>query len=308
MIILEAGPIYAEKIQRSEHSIALLALGDTVLCLSTQRINRPGRPGEYASWYEIKVPEEPERTGWIPAYMSTLPGDPRVAEALRKTNLPEPPVLQVRQTPQPIAGGFDDARKVVASTYRRHFGAEVEKQMELLVLAVDYNHAGIRKMAGKLNARHEGSRTLAQLIEIYEYSLERWQLMPDPTGEISYTSASESVRADFKGDRDDLVLLTAALLSAVSFEVMITTGFDEAGPITYCEVYLGDKAIADDVTEYLKVYTGQEKIAGIQSRNDGFWLLIDGRPKPFIRKPRLGKTMVRFNLYESSFEVLPTAP
>lgn len=105
--------------------------------------------------------------------------------------------------------------------------------------ACNYTHTAVRNLAVELASRSPGEFSVSQVCHIYDQCYKNWSYVNDPATQEYLSTASNSIRVQFKGDCDDYAVLMASLVMAVGGHSRVCLAYGPEGGHAFCEVMVG---------------------------------------------------------------------
>lgn len=157
--------------------------------------------------------------------------------------------------------------------------------LDLISEAMDFENLVVRNLAAEIaSEREEGEFNIRQVCEIYSYVRKNWKYVNDPKGKEFFSSASNTISVNFKGDCDDFAILLASMIRAIGGEVRTSFAFNEKSGHAFTEVFLKDapKKVREEIEKYYRKYFMQNlnkntigSIGYREAENGGIWLNLD---------------------------------
>ncbi len=190
--------------------------------------------------------------------------------------IPTPPVLERPYIERERQNILTNIKRKLKDETIRVFGEEDKYLLLRVTEACDYLNDAVLRKSRMVVEDHEGNFNLGQVCDIYDYCLDGWSYVNDPSSREVFLKASTTV-TNRDGDCDDFAILVGTMIMSIGGDVLINCGIGDLGWHAFSEVRLGEgEHLKNRVEEYLSARYRVNTTPGIRKDKNGvLWLNLD---------------------------------
>jgi len=161
---------------------------------------------------------------------------------------------------------------------------DFEKNLNILVQAVDVSNEITNDFAVRLASRFSGEYNIGQICQIYDYIVKNWKYVNDSDKMENFRTASRTIKNNFSGDCDDFAILLAAMIESIGGDSRVSLAFNDEDGHAFTEVFVAsNKENMQKVVDGINTVYGTNKfrINYTLDKDGKYWLNLDwfGKPK-----------------------------
>jgi hypothetical protein len=148
--------------------------------------------------------------------------------------------------------------------------------------AMDYTNPTTRDFALSLiDKSNSGSGNFNQVCDMWDHIYNEWTYVHDTTGSEYFSSASETINVDLKGDCDDFAILVGSVIQATgsNSRIIAAQGADGKSGHAYSEICVGNEESLQNVVDCICYrYNCEYVYYTVEINNNGdpvYWVNLD---------------------------------
>lgn len=173
-------------------------------------------------------------------------------------------------------GGVDDSSTV-------DLALDVDSSIASMISnAMDYTNPTTRDFALSLiDKSNSGSGNFNQVCDMWDHIYNEWTYVHDTTGSEYFSSASETINVDLKGDCDDFAILVGSVIQATgsNSRIIAAQGADGKSGHAYSEICVGNEESLQNVVDCICYrYNCEYVYYTVEINNNGdpvYWVNLD---------------------------------